>query len=227
MQEAADLRVQKTREAIQDAFLALVGEKGFNGVTVHELCLRARINRSTFYLHYTDKYDLLDKITRKATGKILRLVSPAAIVGEDGKVRMPYFQAMVLSLFRSILEDRVLYKTLLGINGDYGFLQNLEAVVKEKIVQEWHNRHLGRGRPPIAEGLYINIILSIYVGAILWWIDGDFALTPEEMTTQITRYMIYGTSLVADFKPLPENECSVFYDTADSLAGKGKKIKNN
>lgn len=227
MQEATDLRVQKTREAIKDAFLALVGEKGFNGVTVHELCVRARINRSTFYLHYTDKYDLLDKITHEATGKILRLVSPATIVGEDGKVRMPYFQAMVLSLFRSILEDRVLYKTLLGINGDYGFLQNLEAVVKEKIVREWHTRHLDRGRPPIDEGLYINIILSIYVGAILWWIDGDFALTPEEMATQLTRYMIFGTSLVADFKPVPENECSVFYNTADSLASKGKKIKNN
>ena len=227
MQEAADLRVQKTREAIQDAFLCLVGEKGFNGVTVHELCVRARINRSTFYLHYTDKYDLLDKITREATGKIVRLVSPTTIVGEDGKVRMPFFQAMVLSLFQSILEDRTLYKTLLGINGDYGFLQNLEAVVKEKIVREWHTLHRDRDRPPIDEALYINIILSIYVGAILWWIDGDFALTPEEMTTQLTRYMIYGTSLVADFKPLPGSDCSVFYDTADSLSGKGKKIKNN
>lgn len=227
MQEAADLRVQKTRESIRDAFLALVRENGFNGVTVHELCVRARINRSTFYLHYTDKYDLLDKITHEATGKVLHLVSPATIVGADRKVRMPLFQSMVLSLFQSILEDRVLYKTLLGINGDYGFLQNLEAVVKEKIVREWHALYHDRDRPPIDEGLYIDIILSIYVGAILWWIDGDFALTPEEMTTQLTRYMVYGTSLVADFQPLSENGLSAFYHTADSLSGKGKKIKNN
>ena len=55
-------RVRKTKKAIQDFFCELTKEKKLNEITIKELCARADINKSTFYLHYRDIYNLADSI---------------------------------------------------------------------------------------------------------------------------------------------------------------------
>lgn len=59
---AEDRRVRKTKKAIQDVFCELVREKKLNEITIKELCAKADINKSTFYLHYRDIYHLADTI---------------------------------------------------------------------------------------------------------------------------------------------------------------------
>lgn len=44
---------------MDEAFLELLGEKDFPYITVKEICSRAGVNRSTFYLHYETIEDLL------------------------------------------------------------------------------------------------------------------------------------------------------------------------
>jgi AcrR family transcriptional regulator len=56
-----DLRVRRTRKLISDALIDLTKEKGFAAVTVRDIAERAGINRATFYRHYQDKFDLLDR----------------------------------------------------------------------------------------------------------------------------------------------------------------------
>ncbi|MCD2257083.1 TetR/AcrR family transcriptional regulator [Agrilactobacillus fermenti] len=58
----ADLRKQRTQQAIQQAFIKLVQRKGFNKLTVIDIADQAMINRQTFYKHYQDKYDLAEKM---------------------------------------------------------------------------------------------------------------------------------------------------------------------
>ncbi|MBT2284959.1 TetR/AcrR family transcriptional regulator [Paenibacillus polymyxa] len=60
--EKVDRRVIKSRQAIQTAFLQMLYQEGFDEITVRALTEKANIGRKTFYLHYTDKYDLLDRI---------------------------------------------------------------------------------------------------------------------------------------------------------------------
>lgn len=61
-----DRRTRYTKAAIHEAFFALLHEKGFSKTTVTDICKRAEINRGTFYLHYVDKYALLDEIIDEA-----------------------------------------------------------------------------------------------------------------------------------------------------------------
>jgi AcrR family transcriptional regulator len=58
--ERIDPRVKRTRAMIADAFSEVLHEKGFQAISVQDITERAGINRTTFYLHFTDKYDLLD-----------------------------------------------------------------------------------------------------------------------------------------------------------------------
>ena len=54
-----DLRINKTLNAIQEAFVKLLGYRSFERITVNALCEEAQISRRTFYMHFNDKYDLL------------------------------------------------------------------------------------------------------------------------------------------------------------------------
>lgn len=54
-----DRRIKRTRTAVFNAVLDLMVEKDTSKITVLELCKRADINKSTFYLHYKSMDDCL------------------------------------------------------------------------------------------------------------------------------------------------------------------------
>lgn len=61
-----DRRTRYTLGVIREAFFELLRESGFAKMTVADICRRADINRGTFYLHYEDKYALLDALIDEA-----------------------------------------------------------------------------------------------------------------------------------------------------------------
>ena len=65
-EERADRRRRYTLSVIRHAFFALLAEVGFARMTVSDVCRRADISRGTFYLHYEDKFALLDALIDEA-----------------------------------------------------------------------------------------------------------------------------------------------------------------
>lgn len=66
-----DIRVVKTKSHIYDAFVKLREKKPIEKISVTELCKSAGINKSTFYDHYRDIYDLSDKIETQIVEEIV------------------------------------------------------------------------------------------------------------------------------------------------------------
>ena len=60
----ADPRVKRTRKLIVEAFFSLMAEKSFHAISVQDIAERATVNRATFYLHFEDKYALMDWVVR-------------------------------------------------------------------------------------------------------------------------------------------------------------------
>src|SRR5512147_2130636 len=54
-----DRRVRRTRGALRDALVSLIIERGWDGFSVQDLCERADVGRSTFYLHFADKEEVI------------------------------------------------------------------------------------------------------------------------------------------------------------------------
>ena len=73
--ESKDIRIQKTKKSIEDAFLSLIKEKSFTDITIKDLCDKAMISRSTFYAHYKDKYDLLEYFFKKIISNFTEITS--------------------------------------------------------------------------------------------------------------------------------------------------------
>ena len=64
-EEKLDPRVKRTRQLLEQAFLEVVAEKGFQSVSVQDITEKAGVNRATFYSHFPDKYALLDYSVRQ------------------------------------------------------------------------------------------------------------------------------------------------------------------
>lgn len=63
---AIDRRARYTQMVIAEAFFSLMRDKGFSKMTVTDICKAAQINRGTFYLHFEDKYALLNALIDEA-----------------------------------------------------------------------------------------------------------------------------------------------------------------
>lgn len=69
-----DKRILKTRKVIISAFFTLLQKKDFSKITIKEISTVALISKSTFYDHYLDKYDLVEKIVARYSENFTRLI---------------------------------------------------------------------------------------------------------------------------------------------------------
>ena len=81
-----DARVRYTRKVIQDAFLDVLKEKPISRITVKEVCDKAEINRGTFYKHYQDCYDLLDKIEEEGLREFEKMLASIEAAGAQAAI---------------------------------------------------------------------------------------------------------------------------------------------
>lgn len=112
-----DARVRYTRMRIREAFLACLAEKPMSKITVKELCDMAEINRATFYKHYADPFDLLDKLEEEALAWL------EARLGERG-----FRQDMMLTILRNLSDGDNPYHALASANGDPNFAGRVSAL---------------------------------------------------------------------------------------------------
>lgn len=79
----SDARVRYTKLKIKDTFFQLLEKKDYLLITITELCEKAEINRTTFYKHYLDIHDLLEKleeeIIEQSQGQ-WKLLSPSSSI---------------------------------------------------------------------------------------------------------------------------------------------------
>ena len=74
MAEKMDRRIRKTKAQLRHGLAKLLKEKTIKEITVKELVEEVDINRSTFYLHYTDIYDLMEQTENDLKSEILEII---------------------------------------------------------------------------------------------------------------------------------------------------------
>jgi AcrR family transcriptional regulator len=180
-QKLEDLRVRRTRKLLQQALIELTGEKGFANVTVHDIAERAMVNRSTFYRHYLDKYDLLGQYL----DELYALIDSQE--GDNTPLDIPAQRADKLpdglvSLLRHMQMNADFYRVMLGDKGDPAFCAQRFRHYIEKGLYQMLPREAVQGdpnRPPV--DLIVSYLLHAGVGAIVWWLENDQPSTPEQM----------------------------------------------
>ena len=121
-----DLRVIKSRSAIENAFINLVEIKGFQNVSITEIAEKAMVNRNTIYLNYGSKEDILEAIIRSSLTKYFGEMKPGYFreIGLNKK----RIEKFYVNLFKVVDDNIELYRILLTDQASAGYLQT--ALVK-------------------------------------------------------------------------------------------------
>lgn len=95
MVKQIDPRVIRTRKLIMDALIELSMKKEFKDITIKDITNIATVNRSTFYSHFIDKYDLLEKVLKESiTRDVIEEVNSHQEINAD----------TIESIFQSIIK---------------------------------------------------------------------------------------------------------------------------
>ena len=112
-----DARVRYTQMRIKGAFLICLEKKAVNKITVKEICDKAEINRATFYKHYADPFDLLEKLEEESLDWLAKTITNDSTQ-----------QGHLLTILRYISDKDNPYRALASINGDPGFARRISAL---------------------------------------------------------------------------------------------------
>lgn len=99
-----------TKSVIREAFLSLLKEKPVEKISVTELCAKADINRSTFYAHYLDVYDLKDKLEQGFFQEISALF------------QVKNWDNFMLEMMRALQKNADFCQSLFGRYGNHEFM---------------------------------------------------------------------------------------------------------
>ena len=132
-----DSRVLKTEQAIKEAYMELVKEKGYNQVTVSDICKKSSINRNTFYLHYLDKDDLVGKMLKTAYSTMDNALKDYTIKYKTSMRRISEVQIRwgIRNLLLFMESDKELYKTILQDESLNGYIDVMAKMLKKHIAE--------------------------------------------------------------------------------------------
>src|SRR3954454_4826928 len=168
-----DRRITKSQVAIKNAVTELMSEKSFDEITIQDIADRADGNRGTIYLHYTDKYDLLDKMIEEHINNLRELCQSASEMTfqEGNYVWYEYFERNFL-----------FFSTMLASKGAPYFRSRfLELVVEEYKPEVDTSDGKNQG---LSEDVILQFFASAVVGAVEWWFKNGMPLPPRVMAEQ-------------------------------------------
>jgi AcrR family transcriptional regulator len=178
-----DRRVARTRAQLQQAHLRLMIEKGYEAVTVEDICAAANVGRSTFYAHYPNKEALhrggLDALRQQLASHQERAAEGATGWAEAGL-------AFSLPMFDHARDHLDLYRALAGGRGGAiaieGIRRMLCDLVRSELVAD------GRlARDAVRREFTVRYIVGAYLAVLTWWLDGGAEQPPEEMDAMFRR----------------------------------------
>ena len=176
MNKITDIRVTKTNIAIRKAFIEIMEEEGFSKLNVKKIIDRAKINRSTFYAHYMDKYDLLEKIEDQFLNglKDIEIPVPEELIREKS-FSTEYFLTHVEFVISYLKENGKLMTLLMSDKGDPAFSNKLNEVLK----QIWLDKKI-TDKLSIPQNYAIAAVTGMITSVIVEWVKSDFKESEKE-----------------------------------------------
>lgn len=169
-----DRRVQRTRQILKDALVALILEKGYQKITIQDIIDRANVGRSTFYSHFRDKDDLLFSGFDELAHDLDRHMSST-----DGTNNGQGHLLHSLDFFIHAYNNKELYIAMTESGGGELILE-IGRQHMQNHIQAHLNEISGVGEiipiPAIS-----NFLAGSLLSMIIWWLDQDMPYTPQEM----------------------------------------------
>lgn len=190
-----DRRVSRTRRQLRNALMALILEHGYNAVTIEDITERADLGRTTFYLHFRDKEELLLESLEEIAEDLRVQVEQTANIKLDAGGR---WENPVAVVFRHVDENRDLYRIILKGEGSSKAASRIRDIIEEAAV-EFFTRHLSgfvSAQPELPKGLAAGYYASAMLGFVTWWLEKELPLGGDEAADLFMMFFFRGATRV-------------------------------
>jgi len=192
---ATDRRVRRTRRALQKALIELILEKSYDAVTIEEITDRADLGRTTFYLHFRDKEELLmhaieticEDFIETHSSLLAEIDSPENAIK---KLRYNLDERILYHIFAHARDNADLYKVMLRGEGGARATRRFANIIRDETIKRLEQ----------IKGLPIKVPIEIFAvyfsGTIMemvtWWLEEDQPLPIPQMVAYFQQLFIFG-----------------------------------
>lgn len=183
-EKTLDRRVQRTRRLLHKALMSCILEKKYESITVQEILDRADVGRSTFYMHFRDK----DELLVSGFGEVQSLLksAQAASTALSGKSyeRVVGFS---LAMFEHTSEYQRVNRALLGSNAEAIVRRQIHSVLSSLVGKEieMEFRRHKRVNRAVSPELLTHFLLSTFISVMSWWLTAKNPVPPKEIAQRI------------------------------------------
>lgn len=207
-----DRRVRRTRAALQSAVIELVEERDVSQISVADVVDRADVNRSTFYAHYQDVYELVEAACTSLIDDMIGFVialDPARANPPDPLEDPADPDPVLTAFFTHLAEHAGLYRGLLGPTGSARVIEHVRLRTTAAAHFSGYLGATGDAPPPGAtdvSDIPHDVPAAFAAGALLGvaadWLQRGCPRTPLEMTI-LTKPLLLALSAAACTPPAP------------------------
>lgn len=203
LKSTKDRRALRTKKLIRNALSELIEEKGYNNISITDITTKADINRGTFYLHYVDKYDLLEKIENEVIEELQESINntrnidavSTEFVNNLNSVDKP--MPFMINIFEYIKENSKFMKAILGPKGDPKFHMKIKELIETSLFEKKMIKAFKAENIKVPKEYFISYVLSAHLGVIQQWIQSGMDKSPEDMALILSKLFLLGPFKVA------------------------------
>lgn len=178
MERKVDRRVKYTKALLKDALVKLLKDNHISKVSVKSLCEVADVNRSTFYTHYTDQFDLLRQIEDEIINNLKNFLEQYV---DD---QMPITEQNLKGVLEYAKANADLFTILLGNNSDKSFYQEMI-----KLVEFIPFQYKAKGR---TKEYILEFSITGCISVLNKWLKEGTVESPEEMASLVLKVIYNG-----------------------------------
>lgn len=178
-QSKIDPRVLRTRKLIMDSFITLSEKKEFKDITIKDITTEAMINRATFYYHFEDIYDLLEKV-----------LSEVLLVNLNYDENDELDEEAFVRIFTAITN----FQKSLSNRCHRGYEDMIARIIREQLEIVFYKMLLKQAKMKDDESRKLAAVMlswGIYGASVEWRRHGK-ELPPEEFIKSAIPYIISG-----------------------------------
>ena len=176
-----DLRVIKTKNILFNTLLELMKEKQFEEIKVSDICSHALINRSTFYSHYNDKYELLEEYINTLKDSLIEELSKNKNINNTKQ----YYIELIKLFFNHIDEKRNIYLSAMINNRNSITMDIIYDVLNHEVTKRLNDIEFKNKDIPV------EIISKFYLGAVfnvgIEWLKNENKYTKQDLVNYLDK----------------------------------------
>ncbi len=193
-----DRRVSRTRRSLREALMVVILEKGYDAVTIEDITSRADVGRTTFYLHYRDKEELLQESINEVVDDLFVQVSqkPLAEWDQPGEVSGEETLFPILLVFQHAAENADLYRVVLrgeGTSKIQNHIRNITASAVTEFLRLMAERDGLAFHPIVPVEVFSNYFAGSLLGVLTWWLENNMPY-PAEKIASIYQQLVYSSA---------------------------------